>query len=108
MKRKTNKKRGDRYMGHGHSRSSGGSKGGSGRAGYKKHKKTLKIFQSKIKVRNYKKYVKGTWAIKKNLCDKLFYVTDEGILKSYKNVKILDKKELIEYYAKRGIKLSKV
>ena len=39
MRQKTNKKRGDRYMGRGHSRSDAGSKGGVGRAGYKKHKK---------------------------------------------------------------------
>ena len=65
MRKKTNKKRGDRYNGRGHAPHKAGSRGGVGRAGYKKHKKTSKILQSRIKIRGkYTKYVRADTLIK--------------------------------------------
>ena len=97
MKKKTNKKRGDRYMGRGHSRSKGGSRGGCGRAGYKKHKKTLKIFEKRKK--NYKKnsYYKAKILISSGLIKTITKILKNQIIINAKR-KILDKKKIIEYY----------
>ena len=101
MKSKTNKKRGDRYMGRGHSRSKSGSKGGCGRAGYKKHKKTLKIFESRLKCYKKKSYLKAEDLIASDRIKQLMVKKPDKIIITTK-YKILNKKLIIKKY---GLKL---
>ena len=92
-------------MGHGHSRSAGGSRGGTGRAGYKSHKKTSRILlDRKLKLQNKRKhhYIRGDWLLNNDLLPGV-HLAKARVVKVITRFKILGKAVIKKYYSKKKL-----